>query len=88
MDEVQAWSKDLQTLQAIQGQRYYTLINVYNGEEIDMIDDCIEKIVDSNKIMGTLHKEIHRLKDQARERILQAKNLYSDACLDIFEDEE
>ena len=55
MDEVQAWSKDLQTLQAIKGQRYQILIDVYMGEELDMIDDYIEKIVDSNNIMGTLH---------------------------------
>ena len=38
--------------------------------------------------MGTLHKEIHRLKDQAWEQILEVEKLYSDACLDIFEDEE
>ena len=38
--------------------------------------------------METLHDEIHRLKDQAEERILEAEKLYSDACLDIFEDEE
>ena len=38
--------------------------------------------------METLHDEIHRLKDQAQEWILEAKRLYSDACLDIFEDEE
>ena len=34
------------------------------------------------------HLQIHRLKDQAQERILEAEKLYSDACLDIFEDEE
>ena len=38
--------------------------------------------------MGTLHKEIHRLKDQAWEKILEVEKLYNDACLDIFEDEE
>ena len=38
--------------------------------------------------MGWLNGEIHWLKDQAREWILEAKKLYSDACLDIFEDEE
>ena len=59
MDEVQAWSKDLQTLQAIKGQRYHILINVYMGEEIDMINDWIDKIEDNNKIMEALHKEIH-----------------------------
>ena len=65
MDEVWAWGKDLQTQQAIKGQRYWTLINVYTREELDMIDDWIEKIVESNKVMGTLQEEIHRLKDQA-----------------------
>ena len=43
MDEVWAWTKDLQTLQAIKVQRYHTLIDVYTGEELDMIDDWIEK---------------------------------------------
>ena len=53
-----------------------------------MIDDWIEKIAYGNKVMETLHGEIHRLKDQARERILEAERFYSDACLEIFEDEE
>ena len=38
--------------------------------------------------MGTLHEEIHRLKDQAQEKILEAKKHYSNVCLDIFEDDE
>ena len=65
MDEVRAWSKDLQTLQAIKGQKYYTLINVYTGEELYLIDDWIRKIADDNKVMETLHHEIHQLRDQA-----------------------
>ena len=65
MDEFWAWSKDLQTLQAIKGQRYHILIDVYIGEELDIIDDWIEKIVDGNKVMEIFHDEIHRLKDQA-----------------------
>ena len=64
------------------------MIDVYTREELDMIDDWIEKIADSNKVMGTLHEEIHWLKDQAWEKILEAEKLYSDACLEIFEDEE
>ena len=64
------------------------MIDVYTREELDMIDDWIEKIADGNKVMETLHDEIHRLKDQAQERILEAEKLYSDACLDIFEGEE
>lgn len=88
MDEVRAWSKDLQILQAIKGQRYRVFIDVYTGEELDMIDDWIEKIVDRNKVMETLHIEIHRLKDQAQERMLEVEKHYSDDCLDIFEDEK
>ena len=53
-----------------------------------MIDDSIEKIADSNKVMETLHEEIHRLKEQAQEQILEVEKHYSNACLDIFEDEE
>ena len=59
MDEVQAWSKDLQTLQAIKGQRYHILIDAYSRKELDIIDDWIEKIADGNKVMETLHDEIH-----------------------------
>ena len=88
IDEVHEWSKDLQTLQAIKGQRYRILIDVYIGEELDLIDDWIEKIAYGNKVIETLHDEIHKLKDQAQERILEAEKLYSDACLDIFEGEE
>ena len=53
-----------------------------------MIDDCIEKIVDRNKVMETLHEEIHWLKDQAQEWILEVERHYINACLEIFEDEE
>ena len=88
MDEVQAWSEDLQTLQAINGQMYHILLNLYTREELDLVDDWIEKIVDGNKVMETLHEEIHWLKDQVQERILEVEKLYSDAYLDIFEDEE
>ena len=65
MDEVWAWSKDFQTLQAIKVQSYQVLIDVHTIEELDMIDDWIEKIIDSNKLMETLHDEFHRLKEQA-----------------------
>ena len=65
MDKVWLWSKDLKTLQAIKGKRYHILIDVYTKEDLDMIDDWIEKMVDENKVMETLHDEIHRLKDQA-----------------------
>ncbi len=65
IDEVWAWSKDLQTLQAIKGQRYRVLIDVYMGDELDMIDDQIEKIADRNKVMEPLHDEFHRHNDQA-----------------------
>ena len=78
----------MQTLRAIKGQRYHILIDVYTRKELDMIDDWIEKIVDTNKVMETLHEEIHRLKDQAQEKILEEKKLYSDRCSDISEDEE
>ena len=48
----------------------------------------IEKIADSNKLMEILHVKIHRLKDQAQEKILEAEKHYSDVCLDIVEDDE
>ena len=51
MDEVHTWQKDLQVLQAIKSQRYIMLMGVYTAEESNLIDDWIEKIVDSNKVM-------------------------------------
>ena len=53
MDEVHTWQKDLQVLQAIKGQRYWMLMDVYTEKELDLIDDWIEKILDSIKIMET-----------------------------------
>ena len=85
---MRAWSKDLQVLQAIEGKRYKILVDVHIVKELDLIDDWIEKIVDSNKAMETLHAEMHQLKDQAREWILEAERHYSDARLEIFEDDE
>lgn len=40
------------------------LMDVYINEELDLIDDWIEKIADGNKVMETLHVEIQKLKDQ------------------------
>ena len=62
-------------------------MDVYTTKELDKIDDWIENIVNGNKVMETLHVEIHRLKDQAQEKILEAKKHYSDACLDFFKDD-
>ena len=59
----------------------------YTGDELDKIDDWIEKIVDGNKVMETLYADIHKLKDQTQEKILEAEKYYSDACHDIFEGE-
>ena len=87
IDEVHTQGKDLQVLQSIKGQRYLMLMDVYTTDELDKIDDWIEKIVDGNKVMETLHANIHKLKDQAQEQILEAERHYIDACLDIFEDD-
>ena len=43
--------------------------------------------MDGNKVMGTLHMDIHKLKDQIQEKILEAEKYYSDVCLEIFEDD-
>ena len=84
MDEVHTWGKDLQALQAIKGQKYWMLMDVYIVEELDKIDYWIEKITNGNKVMETLYAKIHRLKDQSQEQILEAEKHYSNACLDIF----
>ena len=49
-----AWSKDLQVLKAINGKRYKILIDAYTSEKLDLIDNWIEKIVNNNKVMGTI----------------------------------
>jgi peroxiredoxin family protein len=54
------------------------LMDVYTIDHLDKLDDWIEKIVDSNKVMESIHMEIHKLKEQAREKILEAKKHYSD----------
>ena len=87
MDEVHTWGQDLQALQSIKGQRYQMLMDIYTVEDLDKIDDWIEKIAYRNKVMETLHIDIHKLKDQTQEKILEAKKHYSDVCLDIFEDD-
>ena len=63
------------------------LMDVYMENKLDKIDYYIKKILDDNKVMKILHVEIHKLKDQTQEKILEAKKYYSDACLDIFEDD-
>ena len=88
MDELWAWSKDLQVLQALKGKRYRVLVDVYTTKELDSIDDWILKIEQSNEVMELLHAEIHQLKDQTQERILEATKHYNDAFLEIFEDDE
>lgn len=62
-------------------------MEVYTVEELDKIDEWIENIVGSNKKMETLCEEMHQLKDQAQVKILEAEKHYSDACLDIFDDD-
>lgn len=84
MDEVHTWRKHLPALQSIKGKRYWMLMEVYKLEELDKIDDWIENIVDDNKVVETLHANIHKLKDQAQEKILEKNNHYSDACSDFL----
>ena len=62
-------------------------MDVYTIDELDKIDDWIEKIVDGNKVMETLHVDIHKLKNQTQEKIVEAERHYNDAFLDIFEDD-
>ena len=88
MDELWAWSKDLQVLQALKGKRFRVLVDVYTTTELDSIDDWIVKIEQSNEVMEPLHAKIHQLKDQIQERILEAMKHYNDAFLEIFEDDE
>ena len=44
MYEVHTRGKDLQELQSIKGQRYQMLMEVYIAEELDKIDEWIEKL--------------------------------------------
>lgn len=75
MDEVHTQGKDLQALQAIKGQKYRMLMDVYTVEELYKIDYWIENMVNGNKVMDSLHVEIYKLKDKAQEKILEAENI-------------
>lgn len=46
------------------------LMDVYMDEKLDKVDDWIENILNGNKVMESLHAEIHKLKDKAEEKIL------------------
>ena len=87
MDEVHTWAKDLHILIIIKGQSYRTLMEVYTIEELDKIQDWIEKITAGNKVMEGLHEYIQKLKDQTQENILEVVKCYDVAALEIFEDE-
>jgi hypothetical protein len=84
MDGVHTWGKDLQELQSIKGQRYRMLMDAYMGDELDKIDDWIENIVANNKVMETLHTDIHKLKDKTQEKIFEVEKYYNYVFLDIF----
>lgn len=45
-------------LQTIKGQRYRTLIEVYIIDEIDKLEDWIEKIAIGNKVIEGFHEDI------------------------------
>ena len=62
-------------------------MEVYIVEELDKIDNWIEKIAYGNKVMEKLRVKIHKLKDQTQEKNLEVEKHYSDVCLDIFEDD-
>ena len=49
------------------------LMDVYTIDELDKIDDQIEKIANDNKVMDTLYVDIHKLKDQNQDQILEAE---------------
>jgi len=66
----------VQDLHSIKGQRYQMLMDVYTTDELDKIDNSIEKIADGNKVMETLHANIHKLKDQTQEKILEVEKYF------------
>ena len=43
--------------------------------------------MDRNKVMETLYVDMHKLKDQSQEKIVEVEKHYSDAFVDIFEDD-
>lgn len=63
------------------------IIEVYVMDELDKLDDWIQKILTGNKVMEGLHKEIYWIKDKAQEQLLEVEKYYNSVCLHIFKDE-
>lgn len=61
-------------------QRYRTLIKVYTIEELNKLEDWIEKIVVNSKVMEGFHKDIQWLIDQTQENILEVEKYYKIVC--------
>lgn len=51
------------------------LMDVYTGDELDKIDDWIEKISDGNKVMETLHTDIHKLKVKPKRKFWKQRSI-------------
>lgn len=65
MDEVRTWANDLQALKSIKGKRYQMLMEVYTAEELDKLDDWIEKLLAGNKFMEGLYEDIQKIRNKA-----------------------
>lgn len=63
------------------------LMEVYAVEELDMLNDMIEKILAGNKVMEGMHEEIQRINDKDQDQFLEAKRYQNTTCLEIFEDD-
>lgn len=67
MDKVATWTNDLEALRTIKGQRYQMLLDIYLVEELDQVDDWIEKIAIGYKVMIGLDEDIQEMKAKALE---------------------
>ena len=60
---------------------------VYSKDELDKIDDWIDNMKNSNKVMLSLWGNIQQIQGRANAQILEVDKYYSIASMEIFIDD-
>ena len=62
------------------------LTSVYIAEEMDKVEDWIDLIKDSTRVMMTLYDQIKEVENIAKAQILEVDKFYSATSMEIFID--